>query len=106
MMMLGGVPIMVIMPPRILAKAKGMRSIPGGRARSAAVRSATGSIRARAPTLFMKAEQTITTVESEKMWPDSLLVKGRMLRAMISTTPALRRARLITSTAPTVRTAG
>tara|TARA_Y100001934_G_C11566499_1_gene412415 strand:+ start:225 stop:401 length:177 start_codon:yes stop_codon:yes gene_type:complete len=57
---------MVIIPPRMLANANGMRSMPGGRLLSAAVRRVTGSIRARAPTLFINAEQDITTPDNEK----------------------------------------
>ena len=61
MMMFGGVPISVIMPPSIEPKAIGISSMAGGRPRSVAVASATGSMIARAPTLFMKEEASATT---------------------------------------------
>tara|TARA_B110000495_G_scaffold157882_1_gene141649 strand:+ start:454 stop:693 length:240 start_codon:yes stop_codon:yes gene_type:complete len=53
---LGGVPIMVIMPPKILAKARGINIILGERFCLIDVFNATGNINAKAPTLFMIAE--------------------------------------------------
>ena len=61
MMMFGGVPIMVIMPPKMLANARGMRIKLGERPCSLAVFKATGSNKASAPTLFMKADSTAAT---------------------------------------------
>ena len=58
---LGGVPIIVIIPPKILAKAKGIRIMLGERFCFIAVLSATGNISASAPTLFIIAEQMATT---------------------------------------------
>ncbi len=52
---------MVTIPPRILAKARGINKILGDRFCSQAVLSVTGSISARAPTLFIKAERMDTT---------------------------------------------
>ncbi len=106
MMMFGGVPIIVIMPPRILANAIGNSRMVGERWRSAAVFSATGSMSASAPTLFMKADKTMTTSERLKMCGIWFFVNGITLREIRSTTPELRSARLMISTAATVTTAG
>ena len=57
----GGVPIIVIIPPKILANAKGINKILGERFRFNDVLIATGNIKARAPTLFIIAEQIATT---------------------------------------------
>ena len=56
MMILGGVPIRVMVPPKIEAKASGIRMNPGVRLALAADFSATGINRASAPTLLIKAE--------------------------------------------------
>ena len=50
-------PIIVIIPPNILAKAKGIRIILGDRFCLMDVFNATGNISAKAPTLFIKAEK-------------------------------------------------
>ena len=106
MMMFGGVPIIVIMPPRMLAKAMGNSRMVGDRWRSTAVFSATGSMSASAPTLFMKADKIMTTSERLKICWSWFFVKGITLREIWSTTPELRSARLMISTAATVTTAG
>ena len=62
-MMLGGVPIIVIIPPRILAKAKGIRIKLGERPCSLAVFIAMGNNSAKAPTLFIKADNTAATTQ-------------------------------------------
>jgi hypothetical protein len=59
-MMLGGVPIIVLMPPKIAAKARGISIRAGGRPCFRADSRATGINRARAPTLFMKADAKAT----------------------------------------------
>ena len=61
MIIFGGVPIIVIIPPKILAKAKGIKIMLGERFCFIAVLSATGSIKASAPTLFIIAEQIVAT---------------------------------------------
>ena len=61
MMILGGVPIIVIIPPKILAKARGMSITVGDRFCLTDVFSATGSMRANAPTLFIIADNMETT---------------------------------------------
>ncbi len=61
MMIFGGVPIMVVMPPRMLPNASGISISAGDRCCFLAVAMATGSIKASAPTLFIKAEANVTT---------------------------------------------
>ena len=78
----------------------------GERWRSAAVLSATGSMSASAPTLFMKADSTMTTSDRLRMCGSWFFVNGITWRAIWSTTPELRSARLMISTAATVTTAG
>ena len=80
MMMFGGVPIIVIMPPRMLANAMGNSRMVGERCRSTAVFRATGSMSASAPTLFMKADNTMTTSERLKMCGIWFFVNGITLR--------------------------
>ena len=53
--------IIVIMPPRILANARGISITLGDRFCFAEVLSATGNMSARAPTLFIIAENMDTT---------------------------------------------
>ena len=54
-------PIIVIIPPNILAKAKGIRIMLGERFHFIEDLIATGIIKARAPTLFIIAENIDTT---------------------------------------------
>jgi hypothetical protein len=61
MIIFGGVPIMVIIPPRILANARGMSITEGERFCFTEVLSATGNMSASAPTLFIIAEHIDTT---------------------------------------------
>ena len=105
-MIFGGVPIIVIIPPKILAKARGMRMILGDRFCLTDVFSATGSMSANAPTLFIMAENMEATLLKLEIWATLYFEKGIIFRAMRSTTPELLSARLIISTAATVITAG
>ena len=59
--MFGGVPIMVIIPPNILANASGISITLGDRFCFMHVFNATGNISANAPTLFMIAEKRAAT---------------------------------------------
>ncbi len=58
MMMLGGVPINVVMPPRIEPNETGISSMAGEMPALCAALIATGMSSARAPTLFMKPDST------------------------------------------------
>ncbi len=55
-MRLGGVPTSVIMPPKIVPKAKGINTSPGGNSNRLASCIATGIRSAIAPTLFINPE--------------------------------------------------
>ena len=68
--------------------------------------SVTGNIKASAPTLFMNADRIAITPPKLLIWVVCLFVNGFRYRAMRSTTPELRKARLIIRTAATVITAG
>ena len=106
MMMLGGVPISVIRPPSSEAKLSGISRRLTGRALALALMIATGSSSARAPTLFMNAEQTAASPVRARTCSVGLPVVGRSRRAASSVTvercSALERIR----TAATVTTAG
>ena len=103
---LGGVPIIVIIPPKILAKAKGIKIILGERFCFVAVLRATGSINASAPTLFIIAEQIVATPLRLAIWVDWLFDNGAIFLDIKSTTPEFLSAWLIISTKATVITAG
>ncbi len=105
-MMLGGVPIRVVMPPRSEAKARGIKNAEGGICFLRATGIATGINSASAPMLFMNADSTVTMPVSAA---NCTIVPpfSRNSRSPIrSTTPEFCRPRLITSTAATVITAG
>ena len=106
MMMFGGVPIRVIRPPRSEAKLSGISRRLTGLPLALALMIATGSSRASAPTLFMKAEQTAARPVSTMMCSVGLPLKGRSSRTASSVTADLRRACERMSTAATVTTAG
>ena len=86
-MILGGVPISVAMPPRIVAKLSGIRLNPGDRPALRAVWMSTGISSARAATLFMKADST------PPMTPISVICPPRLREASTSV-------RVISNTAP------
>ena len=73
MIMLGGVPIMVIRPPRIEPKDNGMRITAGDCLALLAALMATGMSRARAPTLFMIADRAAPRPARAAMWSDNCL---------------------------------
>ncbi len=60
-MMLGALPIRVMVPPRIDPMARGRPKLPGLLPQRFDMRTAVGSIRPTAPTLFMMAESTAPT---------------------------------------------
>ncbi|KAF5051150.1 hypothetical protein DSECCO2_422080 [anaerobic digester metagenome] len=103
---LGGVPIRVMVPPRIDPKARGIRIFPGGRSSLRATWMATGISRANAPTLFMNADRTAPSAASAAMLAVGLASPGSTILLKTSTAPESCRARLSTSTQATVTTAG
>ena len=87
MTMFGGVPIRVIMPPRMVAKDRGIRERPGERSAFLAASISSGMSNASAATLLMIADRLAPTMAMRPICRD------RPLEAEI-TTPA------ISSTAP------
>ncbi len=105
-MRLGGVPISVVMPPRMVPKASGISTWPGGSFRRCASLMATGISRAMAPTLFMKADSSAPTPISAARLSTGPALSGRARRASTSTAPEVCSARLMMSMQATVITAG
>ncbi len=97
---------MVIIPPKILANAKGINKILGDRFCFKDVFIATGNIKARAPTLFIIAEQIAATPLKLAICVILLFDNGDICLEIKSTTPEFLRALLIIRTAATVITAG
>lgn len=106
MIRLGGVPIRVVVPPRMEAKASGISSLPGGSARRPAICTATGINSASAPTLFMKADSTAASTHSAAMLSVGPAPPGSTRRVRASTAPVRCKPLLSTSTQATVTTAG
>ena len=105
-MRLGGVPIRVVVPPRMEPKASGISALPGGRFSRAEICRATGISSASAPTLFMKADRNAATAVSEKMASVGPALAGSTWRVSTSTAPEDCRPWLNISTQATVITAG
>lgn len=106
MIRLDGVPIRVVVPPRMDAKASGISTLPGGSSRRAAIWTATGISSASAPTLFMKADSTAASTHSAAMLRVGPAPAGSTWRVSASTAPERCRPLLSTSTQATVTTAG
>ncbi len=102
----GGVPISVIVPPRMEPKANGISTRPGGKSWRPAVCSATGINSASAPTLFMKPDSTAPSAVRAKILSVGPASAGSSLRLSMSTAPVFCRPWLSTSTQATVTTAG
>ena len=103
---LGGVPIIVVMPPRMVPKASGISTRPGGSDRRPASCIATGISRAIAPTLFMKPDSSAPRPTSAARLATMPALAGSRRAASTSTAPELCSPRLSTSTQATVTTAG
>ena len=106
MIMLGGVPIIVIIPPNMLAKANGIKIILGDRPCFKEVFMATGNINAKAPTLFMNPEKIDTRLLKLNICIFLFFDSGIINLESMSITPEFLNARLIMRTAATVMTAG
>ena len=102
----GGVPIRVVMPPRIEPKASGISTCPGASLRLRAICNATGISNASAPTLFMKPDSNAASPVSAAIESIGPALSGSATRASASTAPEVCRPRLSTSTQATVITAG
>jgi len=106
MTMLGGVPIMVVMPPRMVAKDSGIRVSAGERFARRAACMSTGMSSARAATLFMKAESAAPTAPMIAMWAGSERPAPAIWRVSISMAPDRASPRETTSTRAMTMTAG
>ncbi len=85
--MLGGVPISVIMPPKIEAKDSGMRVSLGLRSALSAACRSIGISKASAATLFMMAESAAETPAITEMCRPILRVLSSKALAMNSMAP-------------------
>src|SRR5690625_4123521 len=103
---LDGVPMRVVNPPKMVLKAKGMSMWLGGILRRWAVCKAMGMSKAKAPTLFMKAEKKDPSAETDKMAKTCERVLGRACSAITSTKPVRSSVSLRINTPTTVTTAG
>ncbi len=106
MMMLGGVPIMVAKPPRMVPNESGMSTTAGDCLALAAACITTGISRASAPTLFMTADRLAPRPDSAPMWSERRFAVSLTCWATKSTAPAFDSARDMTSTKATVTVAG
>ena len=103
---LGGVPISVVMPPRMVPNASGISTRPGGSSRRVASWIATGINSAIAPTLFMKPDNTAPSPTSAARLQLAPAFFGIVWRTSTSTAPDSCKPRLSTSTQATEITAG
>ena len=106
MMMLGGVPIRVIRPPRMVPNDSGISNSAGGRSDFLAASMVAGISSASAPMLFMNADSTAPTPDSRPICAVRLRTGGSITAVNRSIAPDTDSARLTISTAATVITAG
>ena len=88
----GGVPIRVVMPPRIEPNASGISTRPGGNPCFAATWMATGMSKASVPTLFMKAESSAPSPVSTAMVTVGPDEEGIRRRVTASIAPVVEQA--------------
>ena len=93
-MMLGGVPMRVMSPPRMVAKDNGIRLRAGLRLAFFAACRSMGMKRASAATLFMMAESNPATAPIMPMWLISERPPSTTFSEINSMTPALESPRL------------
>ncbi len=105
-MMLGGVPISVTRPPRIVANDSGIRVSAGLRLAFLAASRSTGMSRASAATLFITAESAAATPAIMAMWRETLRDASLTWRAIRSIAPELYRPRLTIRTIAMIAVAG
>jgi hypothetical protein len=105
-MMFGGVPTSVAMPPKIVAKLSGMRDSPAARFAFCSVCISTGSKIAKAATLFMKAENMPPMNPIKAICADRDLDAFTKLLVINYTAPERMRPDETTSTKATVIVAG
>ena len=105
-MILGGVPISVAMPPRMVAKLSGIRLSPGARPALRAVWMSTGISRAKAATLFIKADSTPPTAPIMVICAPKLRELSTSVRVISITAPERTNPAETTKTSATIRVAG
>ena len=105
-MRLAGVPISVVMPPRIVAKASGMSVAAGGRRAERAISVAIGIVMTSAAMLFMNADRIAATSSSTESLSKKGELDGMAILATVAATPESSTALPTTSTAATAITAG
>ena len=103
---LGGVPMSVVIPPKIVPKASGISTRPGGKSSRLASCKAIGMSKAIAPTLFMKPESSAPRPTSAAKLTVVPALAGIVCLTSTSTAPVNCNPRLSTSTQATVMTAG
>ncbi len=106
MTILGGVPISVIMPPRMDAKDSGISDSDALRPLLRAACRSRGISSARAATLFITADRHAASPDMMPMWDASLRPESTKNRASSSMTPELDSPRLTTSTRAMITVAG
>ena len=105
-MILGGVPISVTMPPRMVAKDSGISDRPGARPALRAVWISTGISSASAATLFIKPESTPPIAPISAICLPRLRVLSTSVRVIRNTAPERTRPAETTSTSATTSVAG
>ena len=103
---LGGVPIRVVMPPRMDANASGIRICPGGISSRDAICNDTGINIANAPTLFINPESMAARQVNEIMDSVGPAFSGNIQRVNQSTAPEFCSPALRIRIQATVMTAG
>ena len=103
---LGGVPISVTIPPRIVAKDSGISVRLGLRSPFRAASRSTGIRSDSAATLFMTADNRPPTPDISPIWAPIPLTPATHTRAIASTTPELKRPRLTINTRAMITVAG
>ena len=106
MMMLGGVPISVTMPPRMVANDSGISDSAGLRPALRAVWMSTGIKSASAATLFMKALSTAPIPPISAIWVPSPRAESTNVRVIRNTAPERTSPAETISTSATTSVAG
>ena len=106
MTILGGVPIIVIMPPRMEANDSGISVSDGLRPAFLAAWRSSGISNASAATLFMTADSVAASPDMMPMCAASLRLESMKYLASSSMTPEFDSPRLTTSTSAMITVAG
>ena len=104
--MLGGVPISVVMPPRMVAKDSAISVMHGGRPALRAACTSIGIKSASAATLLITAESAAASPPVIAMCRPTGRVSSAVHCVMTPSAPEFSKAREATSTSATITTAG